>query len=339
MNERFEEVYTAIQERAVRTWHQFLHTRTTQYVVLGVVTLCVLAVLLCAVAPPKNFPVNNIVMLPEEVSAPVLTHALVAEGILTHPDLFLVLARVSGLDTSLTGGAYIFSRPTSALGVLLRVGNGEHGITQTRVTFTEGMTVKDMREVLTSALPGFDATRFMYEASTSEGYLFPDTYFIFPGTSEKELVERFRNEFSDRVSEIAPTGQAKTLDRDEMVILASILEREARGSIDMKMVAGILYNRLARGMPLQVDAVFGYIHGKNGYTPTGADLRSDSPYNTYRNKGLPPTAIDNPGIEALTAAAQPTQSSYLYYLTGRDGKMYYARTFEEHKRNRALYLD
>ncbi len=92
-------------------------------------------------------------------------------------------------------------------------------------------------------------------------------------------------------------------------------------------------------MPLQVDAVFGYIHKENGYTPTGDDLQMDSPYNTYRNKGLPPTPISNPGIESLLAAVQPTQTAYFYYLTGRDGEMHYAKTFEEHKKNRELYLD
>jgi UPF0755 protein len=121
--------------------------------------------------------------------------------------------------------------------------------------------------------------------------------------------------------------------------MASILEREANNPEDMRIVAGILWNRLDIDMPLQVDAVFGYIRQENGYTPTAEDLQLDSPYNTYRNRGLPPTPISNPGLDALLAAVQPEETPYLYYLTGRDGKMYYGRTFEDHKRNRALYLD
>lgn len=336
MSENVEKLHTHV--RAM--YHQFLNNRKTQRLV-AVACACIvlLGIVLYFILPPTNFPTNSMVMLPEGASAPVIAQTLVREHVIDHPDIFLVLARVTHLDTSLTGGAYVFPRPINLLNVLVRVGNGEHGITQARITFTEGMTVKDMTEVLSKNLSGFDAKKFMNIASTSEGYLFPDTYFVLPNTSKQDLIQRFKSQFDRAFEGITPEGQAKKSSEREIVILASILEREARGEEDMKMVSGILYNRLTLGMPLQVDAVFGYIHGKNGYTPTRTDLESDSPYNTYRNKGLPPTPIDNPGLEALTAAAQPTKNPYLYYLTGRDGAMHYAKTFEEHKRNRTLYLD
>ncbi|MBP9816793.1 MAG: endolytic transglycosylase MltG, partial [Candidatus Pacebacteria bacterium] len=104
-------------------------------------------------------------------------------------------------------------------------------------------------------------------------------------------------------------------------------------------VSGILWNRIELGMPLQVDAVFGYIQDTQTYSPSFDDLEIESPYNTYRNKGLPPGPIANPGVNSILAAVTPTKTEYLYYLTGRDGKMYYAETFEAHKANRARYLD
>ena len=104
------------------------------------------------------------------------------------------------------------------------------------------------------------------------------------------------------------------------------------------MVAGILWHRIALGMPLQVDAVFGYIFDKQTFSPSLADLKVDSPYNTYTHRGLPPGPISNPGLESLLAAATPTKTSYLYYLTGSDGAMHYAKTLAQHKANRVKYL-
>ena len=116
--------------------------------------------------------------------------------------------------------------------------------------------------------------------------------------------------------------------------MASILEKEARKLETRKVIAGILWKRIEIGMPLQVDAVFGYIHATSTYSPTFEDLEVDSPYNTYTNRGLPPGPIGNPGLESIRAALEPTKTPYLYYLTGKDGFMYYAKTFDQHVANR-----
>jgi len=121
--------------------------------------------------------------------------------------------------------------------------------------------------------------------------------------------------------------------------MASILEGEALTTSDRKLVAGVLWRRLEIGMPLQVDATFSYVNGKTTFELTLDDLKIDSPYNTYKYKGLPPTPINNPGLNSINAALYPTKTKYLYFLSGNDGKMHYARTFEEHKRNRQLYLN
>ncbi len=133
-------------------------------------------------------------------------------------------------------------------------------------------------------------------------------------------------------------GAAHFLAVQHIELEASILEREAKLPADKRIVAGILYNRLKLGMALQVDAAFGYVHGIDGYTPTAADLASNSPYNTYRFPGLPPTPISNPGLDSLLAAVTPTKTNYLYYITGTDGTMHYATTFAQHKANIVKYL-
>ena len=125
----------------------------------------------------------------------------------------------------------------------------------------------------------------------------------------------------------------------DIIIMASILEDEATSTEARRIVSGILWKRLALGMPLQVDSTFLYINGKNTYDLTLDDLKIDSPYNTYLYKGLPPGPIGNPGLEAITDAVNPTASKYLYFLSSRDGTVYYAKTFEKHQTNREKYLN
>ena len=124
----------------------------------------------------------------------------------------------------------------------------------------------------------------------------------------------------------------------DIIIMASILEREATTEKDKTMVAGILWKRISLGMPLQVDATFMYLLGKKSSELTVSDLKMKSAYNTYQNKGLPAGPIANPGIVAIRAAIIPTESPYLYYLSDNNDEMHYAKTFEEHKANKAKYL-
>ena len=135
-------------------------------------------------------------------------------------------------------------------------------------------------------------------------------------------------------ADIAASGHSFS----DIIIMASLIEREARRSEDRRMVAGVLWNRIKKGMPLQVDAVFGYIYGRTTYSPSFDDLKIDSPYNTYKYAGLPAGPICNPGLDAIEAALHPAETKYLYYLTGRDGLMRYATTYALHKANIAKYL-
>jgi UPF0755 protein len=120
--------------------------------------------------------------------------------------------------------------------------------------------------------------------------------------------------------------------------MASLIEEETATPEDRRIVSGILWKRLSSGMRLQVDATFAYTIGKGSLELTTEDLKSDSPYNTYRIYGLPPTPIVNPGLDAITAALHPTSSPYVYYLSDKNGVMHYSKTFEEHKLAKAKYL-
>ena len=124
----------------------------------------------------------------------------------------------------------------------------------------------------------------------------------------------------------------------DVIIMASLIEEEARTDDTRRKVSGILWKRLQKGMPLQVDGVFPYIFGDKPYDLTNGDLLIDSPYNTYKYIGLPPTPISNPGLAAILAAVTPITTPYWYYLSDRDGNMHYAVTHDEHLVNRVKYL-
>lgn len=178
------------------------------------------------------------------------------------------------------------------------------------------------------------------EGTGYEGFLFPDTYVFGPTASPKQIVglllKNFRNKIEPLITKYSLFLEKHTL-RDT-VILASLLEREAISLEDKRIVAGILYNRLEAGMRLDVDATVSYIKGDWRSPITYSDLQSDSAYNTRKKGGLPPGPICNPGLISLEAAMSPLPSAYLYYLTGSNGQMYYAKTLEEHNLNKAKFL-
>lgn len=126
---------------------------------------------------------------------------------------------------------------------------------------------------------------------------------------------------------------------DEILTMASILEKEANKTADRKKIAGVLWHRIDIGMPLQTDATFPYYLGRNTFEVTRTDLQTDHPYNTYTNKGLPPGPIGNPGLDSILAAAQPTKSNYIFFLSDRQGNFHYSVTYEGHLANKRRYLD
>lgn len=291
------------------------------------------------IAPPSPFPSGTVITVERNAPFAETARFLEAEGLIRSSTFVRGAARLSGADTTIRAGRYFFPAPENALSILSRLRAGESGLAVVRVTFPEGYTAREMARTLESSLPGFDAETFLAHALPHEGELFPDTYDFFPDAAPEEVVKILTETFEARFATLAAEYDAFGRSREDIVIMASLIEREARVLEDKRMIAGILWDRVDIGMALQVDAVFGYINDRETYHPSLEDLEVDSAYNTYRYPGLPPGPISNPGLESLLAAMTPTKSEYLYYLTGRDGNMYYARTFEEHRENRARYLD
>ena len=170
---------------------------------------------------------------------------------------------------------------------------------------------------------------------TLEGYLFPDTYRVWEDAMPAGLIKKQLDAFAWRFasSTIEPDlAPLKTL--DDVVILASIIEREVPDTDDRRIVAGIFLNRLRDGMALQSDATITFVTGSTGTRTTAKELAIRSPYNTYAHAGLPPGPVCNPGSIAIESVLHPKHTAYRYFLTDRAGKVLYAKTFAEHKRNR-----
>lgn len=193
-----------------------------------------------------------------------------------------------------------------------------------------------------------------------EGFFFPDTYFFPKNISAKEAGELILKNFDKKIKPLfldERTGKnfyPHTITSDnkepqidnrsfgagvyDILIMASILEKEARLSEDRKIIADILWRRLAEKIPLQVDATLQYITDRNTFELTKKDLKIDSPYNTYRYKGLPPTPISNPGLDSIEAVIYPAPNSYWYYLSDKDGNLHYSESYKEHQNKKLKYL-
>jgi len=222
---------------------------------------------------------------------------------------------VSGKGRSVASGEYLFDDSSNVFGVAYRIVTGDFRIAQPKVTIPEGSTNAQIAGLIKKTFSDFNADDFLRSVADKQGYLFPDTYF-FLSTSTKEIINILTDTFDSKVRALQAEALNDGKNWNDIVVIASLLEEEANNVTDFKLVSGILWKRLEIGMPLQLDAAT----------------------STYKVKGLPVQAISNPGLETLDAALHPTTSQYLYYLTGKDGKMHYAETFEQHKKNKAEYL-
>lgn len=172
-----------------------------------------------------------------------------------------------------------------------------------------------------------------------EGYIFPDTYRVFRNASVEEIIKKaldnFSKKFDDNLRQ-ETSRQGKTI--FEIVTMASVLEQEVKTELDKKMVSDIFWRRIKAGMSLQSDATVNYITRAGRAQPTYKDLETDSPFNTYKYRGLPLGPICNPGLVSLRSSLYPEPNNYWYFLTTPEGQVIYSRTYDEHLMNKARYL-
>lgn len=258
------------------------------------------------------------------------------QGLIRSASAFKLYVKQSGLDQKVIPGTFRISPSKSSKEIAIMLTNQP---LENWVTLLEGWRVEEMAEALSKKLE-IQSSKFIVEAK--EGYMFPDTYLIPKEYSVEQIVTLLRNNFETKYSkELRAKIRAQGLTEEQGVILASIVEREARSDEVRTKVAGILLKRLKIGMGLNVDATIQYALG---YQPSEKswwkrhlsydDLKIASKYNTYIHAGLPPTPICNPSLSSLKAVAGADASTpYLYYYHDLKGNSYYAKTLEEHNTN------
>lgn len=289
-------------------------------------------------SPPELFPSGRQIEIPEGNTLSAIAAQLYDASVIRSPLLFKLAVQHYGKEKSIPAGAYIFKTPAPLPAIAKQMAFGEHGIEKLKVTLPEGLTISEMAEVLSKALPNFDTKSFLAETRESEGFLFPDTYFFFSTATSGDVLPALKENFDKKTAPLQAEAAVLGKNWNDILVMASLIEEETATPEDRRIVSGILWKRLSSGMRLQVDATFAYTIGKGSLELTQEDLKSDSPYNTYRIYGLPPTPIVNPGLDSITAALHPTSSPYFYYLSDENGVMHYAKTFEEHKLGKAKYL-
>ena len=288
------------------------------------------------------------VVVPNGSSFAEATGALVRAGVLAHPIAFRILARLRGDEGAIEPGEYRFPAHATSDEVLQRLVRGD--VDAKWVTFPEGFTAREMGNRLDrnklaagAAFTAYAQTHGIVldgvRTPSLEGYLFPTTYLVPLNAPVDQLADMFVKQFRAALPAAADRrARALGVTVPQAIVVASLVEREAKANDERALMAGVYYNRLRAGMPLEVDATIEYVFSEHHAVITRRDLRIDSPYNTYLHDGLPPTPIANPGKPSIDAAFAPRRSAYLYYVYKGDGHHAFASTLHEHNANVERYL-
>ncbi len=333
---RWFDDFDTLQAQMSEYWRGHTNWRTLAIII--VFGGAAIALYLGAIRPPEEFPSRQLVTVESGASLTAIADSLAQQHVIRSPLVFRLFVRILGRERGVMAGDYLFKQPLSSWAVARALSIGAFGLEPVRIRIPEGATTREMAKILSDALPRIDQDAFLVAARPQEGYLFPDTYFFLPNAKQDTVLEAMRQNFDKHLGPLEASITASGHTREEIVIMASIIEREARNPADRRMISGVLWNRIKRGMPLQVDVTFLYTIGKNTFQLTTDDLRTDHPYNTYTNKGLPPGPIGSPSLDSLEAAITPTKNDYLFYLADNTGVTHYAKTYEEHLRNKRQYL-
>ncbi len=290
------------------------------------------------IPPPENFPVNQAIEITPGSSVASITKVLAENHVVQSDDVLYFILTWNYDPSQIKASVYVFDRPLNTFEVAKRLLEGDFTSNLVSFTHVEGERASDIAPRAAALLPNFDEADFLAQGTPLEGVLFPETYRIPVTYTAEELITLMQEMYEQVVAPLRPAIASSTLTEKQVIILASIIEREANTPESMKMVSGILQNRLAIDMPLQADASIEYVLDKPLQELTPADLKIDSPYNTYTNRGLPPTPIGNPGKAAIEAVLYPTDTDDLFYITDTEGNFHYARTYSEHQINIKQYL-
>ncbi len=279
--------------------------------------------------------------IPKGVGCETVAEILYENGVIRHPFLFTVWARITGNDRKIKAGRYEFRVSSGIREALGKMVEGE--VFDIKITIPEGFTAKEIASVFCSKAV-VDSLEFMklvrdsslvarfgIDAPTLEGFLFPDTYFVIDSIPAMKVIEMMVKRFF----EVFDSSLKTRMDSigfclNEIVTLASLVQSEAMKTEEMPVISSVYYNRLSLGRRLESCPTVLYILPQRKQKLQNSDLKIDSPYNPYIYTGLPPGAVCSPGRDALLAALYPEDTDYLYFVSKGDGTHIFSRTHKEH---------
>jgi len=292
-------------------------------------------------APDPNNNTPTIFVINRGDGVREISFNLKDNGLIKNPIAFFLLIKQLRLDKEIQAGDFRLNPSMNSQEI---AENLMHGRLDTWVTFQEGLRAEEIAKILEENIPTYNPS-WKNELIQKEGYLFPDTYLI-PTDADIDLVITTMTDNFEKKFGSLRNIQKKSLSKNDMVIIASMVEREVLYQEDRPLVAGVILNRLNIGMKLDIDATIQYALGFNQIQKswwkknlTFDDLEIDSLYNTYKKPGLPPRPIANPGLSALQSVLEPESTDYLYYVSDKDGRNHYAKTLSEHNENINKYLN
>jgi len=308
--------------------------------IIGICSLILIFIFEISIPSLKEGKVMAII--PSNTGSKEIAHLLSQRKVIKNESLFILISRIFGWEKDLKAGRYEFTFSDNMVNVLDKLKKGQVSIC--RLTIPEGLPWWEIANLLSQEeiIKKEDFIRlikkpqvfkekisFPLPEDSLEGYLYPDTYYFTGRETSQEVIKKFLSRFEEEVISLYEKGKSE-FSLKEIVILASIIEKEAQVSSEKPIISAVFYNRLQMGMKLQADPTVKYALGSFQEKLTYNDLKISSSYNTYLYYGFPPTPVSNPGKESIYAALHPAPVDYLYFVAKGNGTHKFSRTYEEH---------
>ncbi|MFH1368696.1 MAG: endolytic transglycosylase MltG [Elusimicrobiota bacterium] len=260
--------------------------------------------------------------------------ALENSGLISSKKVFLGILKISGKSQQIKAGTYSIAPRYSVFGIISMITGGK--TVKEKITVPEGFTARQIAAMLAGKgmVDEYEFTKIT-ERDKLEGYLFPETYFYETGATESQIIKAMTDEFKKHFNDdLKSRAKELRMTERQVVTLASIIEKEAARGEERPLISGVFHNRMKKGWFLESCATIIYALGKHKEKLTNKDLLVKSPYNTYRNYGLPPGPICNPGIESIRAALYPAQTDDMFFVVNGEGTHSFSRYYDDHLKNK-----
>ena len=338
-----------------------LKDKKSKKIILSITTIMLILLSIVAFVFTQIGPYNKnnkddiVIDIPTGSTLNQVTDILKENNLIKNKIIFKLYVRLSDNSSKLKSGKYLFNQTYSNEQIINNLAKGKTYNEGTKITIPEGSTSMEIIDILTKNKLGkkenyiklidnpkefYDKFKFLddKEIISLEGFLYPSTYYFTKDKSEKEILTHMIEVFDSKYNEkLRKRQEEENKSLYDVLKLASIVEKEAVLDEDRPIIASVFYNRIDIGMPLQSDATIQYIFKERKKSITYDDLKIKSPYNTYINKGLPPTPIANPGIKSIEAVLYPATTKYLYFVATIEGGNNYSETYEQHVKNVEQY--